>query len=80
MTAGNKITLLLLSMALGALGLLALGYGGGRDELRAPKIDTRLPVANPPADPNRPDLFEEPVIDKEQEIGSTVLSSGEPEH
>lgn len=64
MKSGNRFTLVLVSIALGALSLLALEDVGDRVAERVPHAGTRLPVANPPADPNRPDLFEEPAIDE----------------
>ena len=40
----------------------------GRDEMQdpLPYEAHRKPVSNPPVDPDRPDLFEEPVIDEQE--------------
>lgn len=63
-TTGIQIALLMALIAIGAIGLLSLSYIGDHDRDRVHGVDARMPIANPPPDPNRPDLFEEPVIEK----------------
>jgi hypothetical protein len=51
-------------IALAALGFVAFDHIDDRDD--EPQLDAgyRLPAVNPPVEPDRPDLFEEPTIDE----------------
>ena len=63
-TTGYQIVLLTALVAIGVIGLISLGHNGNHDRERVSHVEPRMPVANRPVDPNRPDLFEEPAIDE----------------
>lgn len=64
MQATSRTRLLLLVAVLAAIAF-ALSLAMREDEQPPlPYEEHRRPVSNPPVDPNRPDLFEEPVIDE----------------
>ena len=58
------LVLVLALVAFAVLGFVIFEYGDDRDAERRLHVDDRMPVADPPLDPNRPDLFEEPRIDE----------------
>ena len=63
-SATNRFTLALALIALAALAFEVYKYFDARKrELLLPS-QLQMPVANPPVDPNRPDLFEEPRIEE----------------
>ena len=64
MSTTNRFKLVLALVAFAALGIVVLEYVDDRRHQRRLHADDRIPVANPPVDPNRPDLFEEPRIDE----------------
>lgn len=63
MSANNQTRLVLILVALAALGFAASNFFGHQGQETAVP-DYRLPVANPPVEPDRPDLLEEPRIDE----------------
>ena len=52
-------------VALAAAGFAVVNAVNEGGDLRQPNEDLRAPVANPPVEPDRPDLYEEPRIDDE---------------
>jgi len=64
MSTTNRSKLVLALAAIAALGFVVFEYVDDQDHERRLHTDDRIPVANPPVDPNRPDLFEEPRIDE----------------
>jgi hypothetical protein len=64
MSTTNRFKLALALVAFAALGFVVFEYVGDRDHERRLHTDDRMPVANPPVDPNRPDLLEEPRIEE----------------
>ena len=58
----NRFTLALVLVALAALGFEIYKYFDLRDHEPPLPADYRIPVANPPLEPDRPDLKEEPRI------------------
>ena len=62
--ATARLTLVLLAVALAVLGWVVVGHLDERDEEPQLQAEYRVPNANPPVDPNRPDLLEEPRIDE----------------
>lgn len=63
-TATNRFTLALVLVALAALGFELYKYFDVRPTDQTVRSDYRMPVANPPLEPERPDLIEEPKIDE----------------
>ena len=63
MSATRRITLLGVLVALAALGFGLFEYASDRGNEGQLHADYRTPVANPPVEPDRPDLLEEPRID-----------------
>ena len=63
-SATREIAVLLVLAALAVLGIVMVGNDEEWDREQELRADYRAPVANPPVDPNRPDLFEEPEIEK----------------
>ena len=71
MSATHQFRLVLVLVALAGLGVAAIKYfdhldqDPAQDPAQEPvPPDYRLPVANPPVEPDRPDLLEEPRIDE----------------
>ena len=64
MLASKRFITILLLVAMAALGFVILEYVDDRGHEQQLPADFRAPVANPPIDPNRPDLIEEPRIDE----------------
>ena len=67
MSATHQFRLVLVLVAVAALGVAAFKYFDhlAQDPAQEPvPPDYRLPVANPPVEPDRPDLLEEPRIDE----------------
>lgn len=62
--ATNRFTIALVVVALAALGFEIFKYFDVRSAEQAVTADYRLPVANPPLEPDRPDLIEEPRIEE----------------
>ena len=62
--ATNRFTLATVLLVLAALAFEAYRFFDARDRATAAATDFRMPVANPPVEPTRPDLFEEPRIDE----------------
>lgn len=63
MRTALRTKILLLVILLAALAYVATTIVGEDEPPPLPYEEHRTPVSNPPVDPNRPDLFEEPVID-----------------
>jgi hypothetical protein len=61
MPASKRFMTILLLVAVAALGLVVFQILEDRAHEQPLPADFRAPVANPPVDPNRPDLFEEPA-------------------
>ena len=61
--ATNRFTLALVLVALAALGFEVYKYFDVRDREQQASTGFRMPVANPPLEPDRPDLIEEPKIE-----------------
>lgn len=57
-TARKRFLVLAIVLAAGAL--LAARYFGQSEPVTLPYEKHRAPARNPPVDPNRPDLYEEP--------------------
>lgn len=51
-------------LGLAALVFMLFGYVEDQRDRQQLRADFRVPVANPPVEPDRPDLFEEPRIDE----------------
>jgi hypothetical protein len=51
-------------VALAVLGFVVFKFVDGRGNESQLHADFRAPVANPPVEPDRPDLLEEPRIDE----------------
>ncbi len=64
MSSTNRIRLGLVWVAVVVLGFVIFEFVDDLSHEKNPHADYRVPVANPPVDPNRPDLFEEPRIDE----------------
>ncbi len=64
MPVAARLTLVLTAIALAVLGWVVVGHFHDRGEASTLQAEYRVPNANPPVDPNRPDLFEEPRIDE----------------
>ena len=64
MSATKRFNLLLALVGLIALGFVVFDYDGDSNREEEMQADYRAPVANPPVEPDRPDLFEEPIIDE----------------
>lgn len=62
MSAIRRIVLLLAALVVS--GFVAFVFADRPVHERQSGAGYRAPAANPPADPNRPDLFEEPRIDE----------------
>jgi hypothetical protein len=60
----KRIVQLLALIALAAVGFVAFDPIVERDDERQLHADYRVPAVNPPVEPDRPDLFEEPTIDE----------------
>lgn len=58
--------LVLAALALAAAAYLASRSPGESDAPPLPYEEYRAPVQNPPLEPDRPDLIEEPRIDEQQ--------------
>jgi len=69
--SGTVFWLLAVAVAVAAAFLWS-DETGDDPEIRLPYEDLRPPVRNPPPDPDRPDLFEEPVIDEPGARTTTV--------
>jgi hypothetical protein len=63
-SATNRSVRLLALIALAALGFVVFDYIEDRGDEGQLDADYRAPAANPPVEPDRPDLFEEPMIDE----------------
>lgn len=63
MRTAPRTKLLLLVAVLAAIAFTVSVTVRDEEPVRLPYEEHRTPVSNPPVDPNRPDLFEEPVID-----------------
>ncbi len=57
---------LVVLVALAALAFMLNDYIKDQRDQRQLRADYRVPVANPPVEPDRPDLFEEPKIEVPQ--------------
>ena len=64
MSSTNRIRLGLVWVAIVVLGFVIFEFVDDLSHEKNPHADYRAPVVNPPVDPNRPDLFEEPRIDE----------------
>jgi len=64
MSTTNRFKLVLALVAFAVLGFGVFENADDRGLERRLHVDARMPVADPPVDPNRPDLFEEPRIDE----------------
>ena len=62
-TTDKRLTLAFIVAALAAAGLFLFDFEG-REQLHVENEDLRMPVSNPPVEPDRPDLLEEPRIDE----------------
>lgn len=62
MSSTKRFSLLLALVGLIALGFVIFDYDGDSSREAELQADYRAPVANPPVEPDRPDLFEEPTI------------------
>ena len=59
MRTASRIRLPLLILTLAAAAFLVSSFYDGREAVRLPYEDHRVPVRSPPVEPDRPDLFEE---------------------
>jgi hypothetical protein len=64
MSTTNRFKLVLALAAFAALGFVVFEFVDDQGHESRMHADDRMPVANPPVDPNRPDLFEEPRIEE----------------
>ena len=64
MSTTNRFKLVLALVAFAVLGFVVFEHVDDRGHERRLHVDDRMPIADPPVDPNRPDLFEEPRIDE----------------
>lgn len=58
---------LVVLVALAALAFVLSDHVTDQRDQRQLRADYRAPVANPPVEPDRPDLFEEPRIEEPQQ-------------
>jgi hypothetical protein len=64
MSTTKRFRLVLALVAVAALGFVVFVYIDYRGDESRLHTDDRMPVANPPVEPNRPDLLEEPRIEE----------------
>ncbi len=64
--ASRRMMRLVVLVALAALAFMLNDYIKDQRDQRQLRADYRVPVANPPVEPDRPDLFEEPKIEVPQ--------------
>ena len=62
-SVAGRLVVILALVVLAAAAFVTLGTGD-RDPERRLETDYRAPVGNPPVEPDRPDLIEEPKIDE----------------
>jgi len=60
MRTATLLKLLLLTLTLAAAAYLISSFSETDEPRQLPYEDFRAPVRNPPVEPDRPDLFEEP--------------------
>ena len=63
-SATRRFTVAVVLLAVAALGFEIYKYLDDCPPEQQLSSDVRMPVANPPVEPSRPDLFEEPRIDE----------------
>jgi hypothetical protein len=60
--ARSRLTLALVLIALSWIGVEGYKYFGDANEKHGISGEVHIPIANPPLEPDRPDLIEEPKI------------------
>ena len=63
-SAIRRIMRLIVLFALAVVAFMLIEYVNDRSDERQLQAGYRVPEANPPLEPDRPDLFEEPRIDE----------------